>query len=299
MKNHEIRKYPDGSSYAVIDAGNKITSTVFKVNSYEGLWHLLQYCEAMYHMGARGLNITIPNLIDAQADRRFEENQSFGLKLVCNFLNDIVNKYEVNFTIFHPHNQEVLLNSIDNVKILPNTQFITEVLSDIFDKSDWETAEEMTENLILMSSDAGGFKPLMSLCNNIGWRGETFSASKARSWDEEEGTKFVQQVDRQDFGGKDILIIDDLSIGGGTFKGLSKLLKGKNVGRIMLATSHFTVQDLGSNPVTNFFDYCFTTNSKFDNYGVKGYKDHTVDSEFTDIEETFEQPDNLIVKNLF
>jgi ribose-phosphate pyrophosphokinase len=112
-----------------------------------------------------------------------------------------------------------------------------------------------------MSSDAGGFKPLMRLCDQIYWEGETYSASKART---KNGMR--QLVDRQDFGGKDILIVDDISVYGGTFKGLSKLLRERNCGKLYLAVSHMTVQDLGADPVTDYFDKVFTTNSKFDKY---------------------------------
>ena len=197
--------------------------------------------------------VVIPNLIDAQADRRFAKDQSSGLKLVCKFLNGL----NANFKIFHPHNAEVVEALMGNVEIIDNSEFIHRVLDEIC------TDEDL---LTLMSSDAGGFKPLSKLCDTITWKGEMYSAAKARSWDEKDGTKFVQQIDRQDFEGKDILIIDDISVYGGTFKGLSKLLRERNCGKLYLAVSHMTVQNLGDDPVTNYFDKVFTTNSKYDDY---------------------------------
>jgi ribose-phosphate pyrophosphokinase len=116
-----------------------------------------------------------------------------------------------------------------------------------------------------MSTDAGGFKPLMKLTDKLQWNGETFSASKSRKY-EDGKSKLVQQIDKDDFQGKDILIIDDMSLYGGTFKGLSKMLKEKNCGKLYLAVSHITIQDLGIDPVTDYFDKVFTTNSKFDEY---------------------------------
>jgi len=101
--------------------------------------------------------------------------------------------------------------------------------------------------------------------DKIGWKGETFSASKYR-FILNGKTKLSQIIDREDFGGKDILIIDDISVYGGTFKGLSKLLRERNCGKLYLAVSHMTVQNLGEDPVTNYFDKVFTTNSKFDDY---------------------------------
>ena len=268
-------KYPDGTSYI---NSTKLGQQVFRINSYEDLWHLNQFVDAFVdeHKTTTSTikpNIIIPNLIDAQADRRFKKGESSGLKLVCEFLNNL----NANFQVFHPHNAEVVEALMDNVEILDNFFFIKSVLAQIENK----------DNLILMSSDAGGFKPLMKLCDKLEWTGETFSASKARSWDEVDGTKFVQQIDRQDFEGKDVLIIDDISVYGGTFKGLSKLLRERNVGKLYLAVSHMTVQDLGNAPtVTDFYDKMFTTNSKFDNYYVRGKAGGY-------------QPDNLEIINLF
>jgi ribose-phosphate pyrophosphokinase len=266
-----INKYPDGSSY-VNGIGIGLHNSSFKVNSYEDLWHLNQAVDAYYNYFKTRPTITIPCLIDAQADRRFNYDESSGLNLVCTFLN----KMQANFKIFHPHNPEVLEALIDNIEIIDNSEFINHVIyNEIYPSFDKETKkefyknnEDLENNLILMSSDAGGFKPLMKLCDEINWKGETFSASKARM---KNGTIF-QQIDCSDFDGKDILIIDDISVYGGTFKGLAKLLRERNCGKLYLAVSHMTVRNLGNDPVTNYFDKVFTTNSKYDEYYIASNK---------------------------
>jgi hypothetical protein len=65
---------------------------------------------------------------------------------------------------------------------------------------------------------------------------------------------------------------------GGTFKGLSKLLKERNCGKLYLAVSHMTVQNLREDPVTKYFDKVFTTDSKFDEY-CYGEKGRSIDDE--------------------
>lgn len=260
--SYEINKYPDGTSYVTLDKSSAFTFT-FKVNTYEDLWHLRQFVD-VYNNNYKGKpTIIIPNLIDAQADRRFAKNQSSGLKLVCSFLNGM----NANFKIFHPHNQEVVEALIDNVEIIDNTEFIKKALLKIKPLHSVFGDKDASKNLILMSSDAGGFKPLMKLCDNIGWKGETYSASKYRNASIlDSKTRLVQQIGREDFKGKDILIVDDISIYGGTFKGLAKMLRERNCGKLYLAVSHMTVQNLGEDPVTNYFDKVFTTNSKSDEY---------------------------------
>ena len=163
------------------------------------------------------------------------------------------------FKIFHPHNPEVVEALMDNVEIIDNSKFIKVLLNhyipfDIKNKL-------ISDNLILMSSDAGGFKPLMKLYDKIHWKGETISASKART---EDG---MEQILPEFTSGKDILIIDDICVYGGTFKGLSELIRETGFeNKLYLAVSHMTVQNLGDDPVTNYFDKVFTTNSKFDEY---------------------------------
>ena len=254
---YTIESYPDGSKYVDII---KFSSTlVFRLNSYEDLWILNQIHDIVKHQG-RIVNVIIPNLLDAQADRRFNDNQPHGLKLVCSFLNKMKNFF---YKIYHPHNSEVVESLLDRVEIIDNHDFIYEVLSEL--KSNYYdfNAYNMEDNLILMSSDAGGFKPLMKLCDKLEWAGETSSASKSRKYVNGK-SELTQVLDRDDFKGKDILIIDDICVYGGTFKGLSKMLKKRNCGRLFLAVSHMTVLELGEDSVGNYFDSIFTTNSKFE-----------------------------------
>jgi ribose-phosphate pyrophosphokinase len=260
-----INKYPDGTSYAIVKNIEEDFITA-KINNYEELWHLNQYVDAYNHACNIKPNILIPNLIDAQADRRFNSNESSGLKLVCKFLNSM----NANFKIFHPHNPEVVEALIDKVEIIDNSEFIHNVLHNIIkkkfgEKYDSFQKQAIINNTILMSSDAGGFKPLMKLCDKISWQGETASASKYREC--KDGKSILTQlIAHNDFRGKDILIVDDICVYGGTFKGLSKMLKERNCGKLYLAVSHMTVQNLGEDPVTNYFDTVFTTNSKYDQY---------------------------------
>jgi len=82
----EIIKYPDGTSYVELPAHSDPQPFTFRLNTYEDLWYLNQIIDvwnAWYKMGPP--TITIPCLIDAQADRRFGLNQSSGLKLVLDF----------------------------------------------------------------------------------------------------------------------------------------------------------------------------------------------------------------------
>ena len=258
----KINRYLDNTSYV---SHTPFCEQIFRINSYEDLWHLNQFVDAFHSEYNTKPTIVIPCLLDAQADRRFNKGESSGLKLVLKFLNSL----EANFKVFHPHNSEVVEALMDNVEIMDNSYFI-DVVFDYLSRKDADR-KTINNNLILFSSDAGGFKPLMKLADKLNWRGEVYGASKSRKY-EDGKSKLIQVIDRQNFEGKDILIIDDLSIGGGTFIGLAKMLKERNIGKLYLAVSHITIPK--PNPeLFSLFDKIFTTNSKYDEYFPIPHKD--------------------------
>lgn len=241
----KIIDYPDGCSYVVNDLNEE--SMLYRIESYKDLFLLKSIKDANPNLK----EITIPWFFHQQHDRRFHQNESFDLKIVCDFINSC-NFERVN--VFHPHSM-VIPTLLNNCFIINNKEFIQKVIIDIYG-----TQEIAERQCILMSSDAGGFKPLMELCDQIGWKGETFSATKARSYDSyTKESKFHQQIDRSDFQKKDILIIDDICVFGGTFIGLKNLLVNKNVNKLYLAVSHITVEQ--PNKELASYDKIYCTNS--------------------------------------
>ena len=85
---YEIKSYPDNTKYVII---KKITNNLtFRLNTYEDLWILNQIHDVVKKANWK-VTVTISNLIDAQADRRFDIAQPFGLKLVLEFLKGMGN----------------------------------------------------------------------------------------------------------------------------------------------------------------------------------------------------------------
>ena len=277
---YEKITYPDGSFYTSIK--DFVKEFTFRINSYEDLWELNQLRDVYKHNGKNAI-IIIPCLFEAQADRRFHATDPAGLKLVCDFINKM--GWE-KIRIFHPHNAEVVEALIDNIEIIDNSHFINNILFRI--KGHISIKEfKNKSNLTLMSTDAGGFKPLMKLCDKIDWKGETFSASKSRQYVERK-SKLIQQIDKQDFKGKDILIIDDICVYGSTFIGLANMLRERNCGKLYLAVSHMSLPIINENLIKSF-DKIFTTNSKGYDYLVKG----------TGHDKIGYKPNNLEIINLF
>lgn len=268
-EQQSIIKYPDGFSYAKLKEFPK--EFIFRINSYEDLWHLHQILDVYKYFNIKP-TVIIPNLPDAQADRRFNKNESHGLRLVCKFLN----KMYANFKIFHPHNQEVVEALIDNVEIIDNSHFIHKILS--------INSYYNNDKLIIMSPDAGAAKWLGKTLDIVRWKGDFLSADKVRK----DGKIVHQTVPLEDFKGKDVLIVDDICVYGGTFKGLAKLLKEHNCGKLYLAVSHLAVSSFQKEDnIFSYFDTVFTTNSKYDEYWIQ-----------TD-GNSGKQPENLQIIKLF
>ena len=289
-KTGHLQQYPKGTTmvfsnftprsdkYAFDVCKNKGV-VVFRINSYEDLWELNQLHD-VYKYNNKNAIVTIPNLFTSQEDRRFDTAQPFGLKLVLEFLKGMEN---FDYKIFHPHNSEVVEAILyDRVEIIDNHDFINDVffhISNYKSSMDFVTKREsfiynndkgiqIPNNLVVLLPDGGAYKWGVKLMDKLGFNGDVVAASKNRQYVDGK-SKLVQQLPNYDFNGKDILIIDDLIIGGATFVGLAKLLKNRNCGKLYLAVSHITVENLGNDPVTNYFDMVYTTNSKFSKYWDK------------------------------
>jgi ribose-phosphate pyrophosphokinase len=244
-------KYPDGGVYAkVTDFSNPVI--VERINSYEDLFFIKSLKDVCDNNDISGVELFIPCFFQQQHDRRFNENESFEVKLVADFINSC------NFSkvhIFHPHS-DVTGALINNFRKIDNSKFMFNVLNDI---------KERTNNTpILLSTDGGSYKWINKLADVIMFKGEVYGANKARNPDTHQ---LVQHIDRDDFEGKDVLIVDDLSVFGGTFIGLGNMLKERNVGKLFLAVSHITVPN--PNPIlSTIYERIYTTNSKFDSYDL-------------------------------
>lgn len=106
------------------------------------------------------------------------------------------------------------------------------------------------------------------LADKIDFRGDILAAAKNRKFVDGKSV-LTQQLPNFDYKGKDVLIIDDICIYGGTFKGLAKLLRKQGCNKLYLAISHLTIQNHEKDNVFEHFDKVFTTNSKYDDYWVR------------------------------
>lgn len=254
---YQRHRYPDGTVYAEI-TDFRSPKIVERINTYEDLFFIKSLKDVCDYNGMKDVELIIPCMFQQQHDRRFSSKQSFELRLVCDFINSC-NFSKV--TVFHPHS-DVTQMGLNNVHVLDNSEFIKEVLYDIHLKNNGVNMP------ILLSTDAGSFKWINKLADTIEYKGEVYCANKSRDLNTH---KLTQVIDRKDFGGQDVLVLDDLCVFGGTFIGLAKMLKERNVGKLYLAVSHITV------PKTNeelglYYETIYCTNSKYKEYELEKIK---------------------------
>lgn len=201
------------------------------------------------------VDVFIPYMLYQQADRDFSVGECFSLRTVSRILNSIgVNSY----TIYDPHS-DVTPALLQNCKVVDNSEYIRWVLEQLPSLGKYSNGF----NVVLLSPDAGAYKKIYKLANKIQFKGEVASANKSRSIST--GNIDSLELSKQDFEGKDVLIVDDICIGGRTFIELAKKLKERNVGNLYLAISHGIFSN-GYDELSQYYKKVFTTNSRKNEY---------------------------------
>lgn len=200
--------------------------------------------------------VYIPYMPYQQADRDFSIGECFSLKTITNLLNSIpVNKY----IVFDSHS-DVTPALLKNCSVRDNHSYIESVV---------KRTPKGEKNLVMLSPDAGAYKKIFKLADAIKFEGEVASANKSRSIST--GNIDSIELSKQDFEGRDVLIVDDICIGGRTFIELAKKLRERNAGNLYLAISHGIFSN-GFIELAKYFKGIYTTNSRKDSYSLYGDK---------------------------
>lgn len=227
---------------------------VSRITSANDLMLLILVVETIRKDGYTGiLEVVLPYMPYQQADRDFSFGECFSLQTICKMLNALdVDRYY----IFDPHS-DVSPALLHKTTIIDNSSYIREVLIYL---NKYDGGDTVQTRLAILSPDAGAYKKIGKLCSKLGWQGELVAANKYRSIST--GSIESLELSKQDFEGKDVLIIDDICIGGRTFIELAKKLREKNVGKIYLAISHGVFSN-GFRDLNQYFETIFCTDSFF------------------------------------
>jgi len=215
----EIIKYPDGQINVKVETEDITTRLVKqRINSYEDLFKIASLKEVLdiKHRSREAYSLEIPCLFGQRSDRRFSNNESFGLKQITDFIN------RMNFqkvSIFDPHS-DVSLALINNSEKISSFEYVKQVVEDLG-----------TENLVLVSPDAGAYKKVFKYAEDLDL--PLVAANKFRDLQGKVSLNILGDVKD-----KTCLIIDDICDGGYTFYLLSKALKEQGATVVNLYISH-------------------------------------------------------------
>lgn len=215
---YEKIKYPDGQLSVKVHGTQSSYSIKERINSYEDLFYINSIVNAIRNIMAKAeIRLTIPCLFGQRSDRRFSENQSFDLKLICDFINNM--KLD-SVTILDPHS-DVSLALIDRSYKDSSYRYV------------YNTAKNYigVDNLILVSPDAGAYKKVYDY--GLQLELPVVAAVKHRDLAGNVDLKFMGDVK-----GKRCLIVDDLCDGGYTFYLLAKALRAEGATEVYLYVSH-------------------------------------------------------------
>lgn len=262
-------KFPGGETHIVLSKIEEHYNSIHltsRINNNDDLINTILFVENIKESYPdKRVELYIPFFLYQQADRKFSKGESFTLKYVCKMLNNL-NLDKI--TILDPHS-DVTPALLNNCHVFTNEYFILKVLSILSKKydDDYEAdghlkfSDKINENLVFLSPDAGAYKKIFNLANDIKFNGDIVCANKSR----DSRGKITQTIGTFDFKGKDVLIIDDLTINSGTHLGLYDLIKERNVGDVYLAVTHMIKKDPNKDLDTTF-KKVFTTDSRYDDY---------------------------------
>lgn len=236
-------KFPDGQQGIEILSIIPIEdcTVISRLNNFSDLEVIICAVKALRNIGCKNVNLLCPYLIGARSDRKFSIG---GINYISQVIAPILNSLSLDSISVVDIHSNVPEACINNLWSISNREFIKWVISQI-------------DNFVIVSPDEGAKKKVYSLAKEIEYNNEIVTCSKNR--DIPTGKIIETVVPKEDFGGKNCLIIDDICDGGATFNEITKVLKQKNVGKLYLAITH----GIFSKGIENLpdFETIFVTNS--------------------------------------
>lgn len=235
---YEITKFKDNQVASKITKEGDLYVKI-RGNSYEDLFIAASLKEAWDHNDLTNKNrlskLEILCLIGQRSDRRFNPGESFDLKIIAKFINQM--KFD-EVSILHPHSP-ITLALIDGSKAIDHYEFVEQAFSTL-------------NNPILISPDAGAYKTTHEIAKRL--QASLVPSNKVRV----NGEPMIRV--QGDVKSKVCLIVDDLADGGRTFKYLADELKRQGAIEVHLYVSHGQFNH-GFIELKESLDSVFCTNS--------------------------------------
>lgn len=220
-----------------------------KLKSSNNIMELLMITDTLKrNFNHTPINLIMPYLPYARQDKISADGESISLKVFADLINS-QNYYTVTSFDVHSDVAHSLFNNFKNME--QHDIIIQSVVGDWLEKG----------NVTLVSPDFGASKKIYKLASHYNL--EVVQANKAR---DSKGQIIKTEVYKDDFEGKDVLIVDDICDGGRTFQELVKVIQERNVGKISLYITHGIFSKGIQCLYDSGIDEIITTESFLDNF---------------------------------
>lgn len=218
-----------------------VASVTIRITSFDDVGVLCLAADALKRLRVKLQTLVVPYFPAARQDRVMTYGEPLSVKVYADIINALGFEQVV---VFDPHS-DVTAALVNGVYVADNHIFIKEVLRDI------------GSPVALVSPDGGALKKIYKLSEALGGV-HIIECSKHR--DVSTGKLNGFKIYEEDFSGQDVLIVDDICDGGGTFLGVAKVLQKHAVGKMYLAVSH-GIFSKGLEVLGDIFERIYTTNS--------------------------------------
>lgn len=235
-RGYEVISFPDGEKHLrLIELDRKEEVAIkMRIKSSDDLFLLMQLSDILKRQCVNVRSITIPYLMGMRCDRLFSLDESFSLKIVAGVINSF-NASEVR--IFEPHSQRSLTLINRSTPINPSCNI-------------------SKDRAILCFPDKGA-RDRYSYCVSDK---SPIICSKVRDIGTGELRGFLVERIGDYVEGDEIIVLDDLCDGGGTFLGIAEKLRLLKPSKLTLAVTH-AVNPLGIERVSKTYDEVIITNT--------------------------------------
>lgn len=239
----KITTFPDGEKHVTLEELNRrIPVSIYcRITCADDLFCLMQVADVLKRQEMVIGNLFIGYLMSMRCDRLFDINRPFSLKLVTEIINQIG---AMQVGIVEPHSNISLLQIKNSVGVMTTMEFFTRELVKSKDK-------ELDIVAVLPDSGAMGryhFNLPYIVC------------SKEREPETGKLLSFSVNTSDIECKDKDLVVLDDLCDGGGTFLGLAPKLRELEPKTLSLLVTH-AVQLEGIRKVADAYDHVYITNS--------------------------------------
>lgn len=225
LREIESFNFPDGQPHVTVkhsawqDDGFVTPKVVASITSSDDLMKLLLVKSILDEQGFRGVGLKITYLMGARMDRAIDVDSPFTLRVVADLIN---NAGFLRVSIFDPHSD--VATALLNARAVLPIKYVSLALTRV-------------SKPIVLIPDAGAVKRTGAILEQLKYTGDTVQALKHRDMATGKLSGF-EILDPKKVTDRNVLIVDDLCDGGGTFAGLADLCIRYGSKSVTLYVSH-------------------------------------------------------------